>query len=81
MTLTNTSTHPELTILIPVQNEGVNIKIIIKILHSILETPHEVLFVHDKPNDDCIAIVKNLADRYPNTRTVYNETGVGIIML
>jgi dolichol-phosphate mannosyltransferase len=74
-----TSPTFQLTVLIPVRNEGVNIKIISKILHAIIEVPHEVLFVHDKPNDDCVAIVKNLAGLYPNTRTIYNETGVGII--
>ena len=79
MTLTNISTHPELTILIPVRNEGLNIKIMLRILHAVIEIPYEILIVYDQPDDDCIKIVNDLKDRYPNTHLVYNQSGIGVI--
>ena len=56
MTSPNKPTPYELSVLIPVRNEGVNIKIVLKILNAFIEVPHEVLFIYDKPGDDCIEI-------------------------
>lgn len=79
MTSPNKPTPYELSVLIPVRNEGVNIKIVLKILNAFIEVPHEVLFIYDKPGDDCIEIVKGLEDRHPNTYLVHNQAGVGVI--
>lgn len=69
----------KLSVLIPVRNEGLNIKVMLKILHAVIEIPYEVLIVYDQPDDDCIKIVNNLGDRYPNTYLVHNQSGVGVI--
>jgi glycosyltransferase involved in cell wall biosynthesis len=72
-----TSNPPKLSVLMPVQNEGSNIKIMIKALHAVIEVSHEILFVYDCPTDDCIEIVNKLEGRYPNTRLIHNQTGIG----
>jgi len=67
-----------LSILLPVRNEGVNLRIMLKILRAIVEEPHEVLVIHDTPEDDSIAIVDELRATYPELRCVENRIGRGI---
>ena len=78
-----TSTPPPssliLSVLIPVRNEGLNVKIMLKILHAVIEVPHEVLIVYDHPDDTTIEVVNNLKDKYPNTRLIHNQSGIGIV--
>jgi dolichol-phosphate mannosyltransferase len=67
-----------LSILIPVRNEGVNIKIMLKILRSVLEIPHEVLIIYDSNNDNSISVVKQLKKTYPQVKSVKNKFGKGV---
>ncbi|MEK9628612.1 MAG: glycosyltransferase [Nitrospinota bacterium] len=68
-----------LTVLVPVRNEGVNIKIMLKVLSGVIEVPHEVLFVYDHPEDDSIEVANSLKDQFPNTRLIHNKSGVGVV--
>lgn len=79
--MNNENSHAplKLSVLIPVRNEGVNIKIMLKILHVIIEVPHEILFIHDDANDDSIDIVNNLQGQFPNTHLVHNQFGIGVV--
>jgi len=67
-----------LSILIPVRNEGINIKIMLKILKSVIEVPHEVLIIYDTNNDDSLNIVKRVKKVYPQVRSVKNAFGKGV---
>ena len=58
------STAPTLSILIPVRNEGLNLKIMLRILSAIVEVPHEVLVAHDTVEDDSIGVVKKVQEDY-----------------
>jgi len=69
----------ELSILVPVRNEGINLEVFIKVLETMVETPHEVLVVHDTPDDDSIPVVSKIRNRYPNVRLVHNKLGRGVI--
>ena len=69
----------ELSILLPVRNEGVNLRIMVKILRAIVAVPYEVLVVHDTPDDDSIAVVRAMQDGYPETRLVHNQLGRGVV--
>lgn len=69
----------KLSILIPVYNEGVNIKIMLKILKAVVEVPHEVLVVYDFPEDNAVPIVKSLQTAYPNVKLIYNNLGRGVV--
>jgi dolichol-phosphate mannosyltransferase len=68
-----------LTVLVPVRNEGINIKIMLKVLTGVVEVPHEVLFIYDHPEDDSIEVANNLKDKFPNTRLIHNQSGTGIV--
>jgi len=69
----------KLTILIPVLNEGVNLKVLLRILKTIVDAPHEVLIVHDIPDDDSIPVVKAAQKNYPGLKLVHNKLGRGVI--
>ena len=66
-----------LTILMPVRNEGVNLRIMLKMLHTHVEVPHEVIVVHDRLNDDSLDVVSELSSNHP-VRTVHNTLGTGV---
>lgn len=68
----------KLSILMPVRNEGVNIEIMLKILHAVVEVPHEILIVYDSPDDDSIPVVNKLKITYNNVRLVHNMLGKGV---
>ncbi|HVT03401.1 MAG TPA: glycosyltransferase [Thermoanaerobaculia bacterium] len=69
----------ELSILLPVRDETLNLKLMLKILNAVLEIPHEVLVVHDSPNDLSIPVVDEIAARFPNVRRIHNTVGRGVI--
>jgi glycosyltransferase involved in cell wall biosynthesis len=72
-------TIPTLSILLPVSNEGINLKIMLKILKAVVEVPHDVLVVCDRPDDTSIPVVQQVQKDYPNLRLVHNTRGRGVI--
>lgn len=68
-----------LSIVIPVLNEGANLKILLRILKAVVDTPYEVLVVYDLPNDNSIPIVKSMQKDYNGLNLVYNNLGRGVI--
>jgi glycosyltransferase involved in cell wall biosynthesis len=62
----------KLSILVPVRNEGVNIRIMLKILKAVVGVPHEVLIVYDDPSDDAVPTVRAIQSEYPCAELVYN---------
>jgi len=75
------STHNdlELSILLPVRNEGINLKIMLKILKAVIEVKHEVLVVYDFPEDSSVSVVEALQHDYPNLHLIHNTLGKGVI--
>lgn len=70
---------PKLSILIPVRNEGLNLKIMLKILPAVVDVSHEVLVVYDFPEDDSVPVVRAMQADYPNLYGVQNTLGKGVI--
>jgi dolichol-phosphate mannosyltransferase len=68
-----------LSILLPVRNEGINLRIMVKLLKAMLEVPHELLIVYDFPGDDSIAITRDMQKQWTNLRLVHNQRGRGVI--
>jgi len=68
-----------LSILLPVRNEGINLRIMLKILRAVVELPHEVLVVYDSANDDSIPVVDEVRKIYPELRGVHNQLGNGVV--
>ena len=68
-----------LTVLLPVRNDGINLRVMLKMLRGMVEVPHEVLVVHDSSDDDDIAVVESMQEQYPNLHAVYNTLGSGVV--
>ena len=69
---------PLLSILLPVRNETENLAIMLRILRSAVEIPHEVIVITDTPNDASIPVVESVAARYAEVRHVTNMLGHGV---
>ena len=67
-----------LTVLIPVRNEGLNLRIMLKMLRAVVEAPHEVLIVHDTADDDSLQVVSEIGPDLP-VFSVHNTSGPGVI--
>lgn len=70
--------NPLLSILLPVRNEGENLSIMLRVLRSAIEIPHEVIVITDSPKDTSIPVVENVAARYAEVRHVGNRIGPGV---
>jgi glycosyltransferase involved in cell wall biosynthesis len=68
-----------LSILMPVRNEGINLRIMLKILRAVVDVPHEVLIVYDREDDDSAPVVEAMSKEYLNLRALHNTTGVGVL--
>lgn len=68
-----------LSILLPVRNEGINLRIMLKILRAVVDVPHEVLVVYDSPSDDSIPVVEEVRNGYPELRGILNSLGTGVV--
>lgn len=69
----------ELTILLPVRNEGANLEVMLKVLKAVVEAEHEVIVVCDDPKDTSIPVVESAREAYPQCRLVLNDRGRGIL--
>src|ERR1700739_5128467 len=68
-----------LSILLPVRNEGINLRIMVKLLKAVVEVPHELLIVYDTADDDSIPVVRGMQGDYSNLRLVHNQKGRGVL--
>lgn len=68
-----------LSILLPVRNEGINLRIMVKLLKAVVDVPHELVIVYDLSDDDSIQVVRRMQNDYPNLRLVHNQMGRGVV--
>ncbi len=73
----NASESPVLTILLPVRNEEMNLRVMLKIIRTMVQAPHELIVIHDTPDDKCIPVVREFQTTYPGLRLVHNTLGRG----
>lgn len=71
--------RPVLSIVMPVRNEGLNLRIMLKILNAVVDVPHEVLVVVDHHDDASVPVVESVSAGYPTLAVVHNTLGVGIL--
>ena len=67
-----------LSILLPVRNEGANLKMMIGVLQAVIEVPKEIIVICDSPDDDSIEVVASLSAKYSNLKLVQNTLGAGV---
>ncbi len=68
-----------ISIILPVYNEGENIKEQIEQIEKSVDAKHEVLIVYDYEKDTTIGPAKLLNRKFPNVKLVRNKFGRGII--
>lgn len=69
----------KLSILIPVRTEGLDLKVMLRMLRALVAAEHEVLVIYDPPGDESVAVVQSLHEEYPELRLVPNEGGAGVL--
>jgi dolichol-phosphate mannosyltransferase len=72
-------TQPVVSIVMPVRNEGLNLRIMLKILGAVVEVPHEVLVVVDERDDASVPVVEKISPQYARLAVVHNTRGRGIL--
>ncbi len=70
---------PELSIVLPVYNEGEAVEPILRGLSRAVTTPHELVVVYDFDEDTTVAVVRRLAKGIPNLRGLRNDLGRGVL--
>jgi len=68
-----------LSIIIPVYNEGENIVKTINRIEEKVKVSHEVLLVYDFPEDSTLPFARKLIKKYPHIRLVLNKYGKGVL--
>lgn len=69
----------DLSIVMPVYNEGKIITRTINRVESSVNTPHELLIVYDMDEDTTVPPVKKLQKKYPNVKPIKNIYGRGAL--
>jgi dolichol-phosphate mannosyltransferase len=67
-----------LTVLLPVRNETMNLRVMLRILQAVLAMPHEILVIFDDPCDTSAPIVAEMQTVYPQVRSLLNRDGRGV---
>ena len=71
--------HPELSIVMPVFNEGEAVEPVLRSLSDFVQTPREILVVWDFDADTTKPVVERLAPEIPGLRGLRNDLGRGVL--
>lgn len=67
----------ELSVVMPVYNEGLNIEKTLQSLKASVPVPHEVIIVYDREEDSTLPVVRPLMPSYDGLRLVRNSVAPG----
>lgn len=70
---------PELSIVLPVKDEVINLQVMVKFMAVGIAATNEVVVVYDKPDDQSIPVIEKLMPVYPHLRLVHNTLGRGVV--
>lgn len=68
----------DLTVLLPVRNETMNLRVMMRILRAVLVIPHEIIIIFDSEADTSIPVVEQIRLGYPQVRPLLNTIGRGV---
>jgi dolichol-phosphate mannosyltransferase len=71
--------EPELTVVLPVYNEGERVEPVLRAMHAGIATPHELIVVWDFDADTTRPVVERLAAELPGLRGHRNDLGRGVL--
>src|SRR4051794_32535149 len=69
----------ELSIVIPVYNEGEAVEPVLRALSAGISAPHEIVVVYDFDEDTTVPVVIRLSSDIPNLRSLRNDLGRGVL--
>ena len=70
---------PELSIVLPVYNEGEAVVPVLRALSAGVSTPHELVVVYDFDGDTTVPVIAELASELPRLRGLRNDLGRGVL--
>jgi dolichol-phosphate mannosyltransferase len=70
---------PELSIVVPVYNEGEAVEPVLRALDAGVMTPHEIIVVYDFEGDTTVPAIRRLEAENPNLRGHRNDLGRGVL--
>jgi glycosyltransferase involved in cell wall biosynthesis len=75
----STAAQPELSIVLPVYNEGEAVESVLRALSAGVETPHELVVVYDFDGDTTVPVIARLKEEIPGLRGLRNDLGRGVL--
>jgi dolichol-phosphate mannosyltransferase len=69
----------EVSIVLPVYNEGEAVEPVLRALDAAVRTPHELVVVYDFDGDTTVPVVQRLAAEIPSLRGLRNDLGRGVL--
>ena len=76
---TRSLSAPELSIVVPVYNEGPAVEPILRALSAGVRTPHEIVVVYDFDGDTTVPVINRLAAELSDLRGLRNDLGRGVL--
>ncbi len=73
------SAAAELSIVLPVYNEGEAVEPVLRALSAGVSTPHELVVVYDFDGDSTVPVIARLASEVPGLRGLRNDLGRGVL--
>jgi dolichol-phosphate mannosyltransferase len=74
-----TGAAPEVSIVLPVYNEGEAVEPVLRGLTAAVRTPHELVVVYDFDGDTTVPVIGRLAAEIPTLRGLRNDLGRGVL--
>ena len=74
-----TDPTPELSIVLPVYNEGDAVEPVLRALSAGVKTPHELVVVYDFDEDITVPVIARLAPEIAGLRGLRNDLGRGVL--
>lgn len=70
---------PELSIIVPVFNEGEAVAPVLRAMTAGVQAKHEILVVYDFDDDPTVPVIERLARELPTIRGLRNDLGRGVL--
>ena len=74
-----TEDAPDLSVVMPVYNEGEAVEPVLRALDSAVRTPHEILVVYDFDGDTTVPVIVRLTPEIDGLRGLRNDLGRGVL--
>ena len=74
-----TAAPPELSVVLPVYNEGEAVEPVLRALSAAITSSHELVVVYDFDEDTTVPVVARLAPEIPGLRGLRNDLGRGVL--